>query len=174
MAEPVTIVDRGRGPQLSTSRITVQDLVPYLQQQYTYEQLQEIMPVLTIADIQAVERYIRDHYEEVMEQDRRIRERAAARRKSPEEEETARRHCLERLANARQSIRQHGEAAAMIAPCLTGEDGPIVADAVAPNASGQSCQSASQRRRERLHAGSSIESRMVGAGRWRQSPHRQP
>ncbi len=31
MNVPISIIDRGRGPQLSTSGITVQDLVPYLQ-----------------------------------------------------------------------------------------------------------------------------------------------
>ena len=75
----IEIVDKGRGPQLSTSRIAVQDLVPYLQQKYTHEQIREIMPVLTVEEIQAVERYVGDHYEAVMEQDRRIRERAEAR-----------------------------------------------------------------------------------------------
>ena len=45
------------------------------------------MPVLTIEEVQVVEQYVRENYEEVMEQDRRIRERAAARRPSPEAEE---------------------------------------------------------------------------------------
>ena len=31
MSAEITIVERGRGPQLSTSRITVQDIVPYVQ-----------------------------------------------------------------------------------------------------------------------------------------------
>lgn len=79
MNQTSEIVDRGRGPQLSTSRITVQDLVPYLQEKFTHEQLREIMPVLTEADIQTVERYIQDNYAAVMEQDRRIRERNAER-----------------------------------------------------------------------------------------------
>src|SRR5437763_743606 len=80
----VEIVDRGRGPQLSNSRITVQDLVPYFQEKYTYQQIMEMMPVLTVEDIQTVERYVQDNHDAVMEQDRRIRERQAARRKPPE------------------------------------------------------------------------------------------
>ncbi len=32
MTKTIAIIDRGRGPQLSTSRVTVQDLVPYIQQ----------------------------------------------------------------------------------------------------------------------------------------------
>ncbi len=86
----IAIVDRGRGPQLSTSRITVQDLVPYLQQHYSHEQIREIMPVLTVEEIQVVERYVQDHYEEVMEQDRLIRERSANRTTPPEVEERLR------------------------------------------------------------------------------------
>lgn len=35
MNTDVTIIDDGRGPQLSTSRITVQDVVPYLRLRYS-------------------------------------------------------------------------------------------------------------------------------------------
>jgi uncharacterized protein (DUF433 family) len=80
-------VDRGRGPQLSTCRITVQDLVPYLQQNCTYEDIMAIMPVLTREEIQAIEQYVRDNYEAVMDQDRRIRERTANRTTPPEIQE---------------------------------------------------------------------------------------
>jgi uncharacterized protein (DUF433 family) len=76
----ITIVDMGRGPQLSTSRITVQDLVPYLQLQYSYDEIRTIMPTLSVAEIQAVEQYINVHRDEVLEEDRRIRERNATRR----------------------------------------------------------------------------------------------
>jgi uncharacterized protein (DUF433 family) len=91
MKSEIYIIDRGRGPQLSTSRITVQDLVPYFQKHFTHEQIQEIIPVLTVEEIQAVERYVQDHYESVMEQDRRIRERSASRRDPPEVAEILRR-----------------------------------------------------------------------------------
>ncbi len=106
MNKEIAIVDRGRGPQLSTSRITVQDLVPYLQQHYTPEQIMEIMPVLTLQEIRLIERYIKDHFEAVMEQDRRIRERIEARRKPPEVEEAEHQERLIRLANFRQKIQQ--------------------------------------------------------------------
>jgi len=62
------------------------------------------MPVLTVEEIRAVELYIRDNYESVMEQDRRIRERAAARRQSPEIEEAKRIERRKRLENVRQQI----------------------------------------------------------------------
>ena len=86
MKTDIQIIDRGRGPQLSTSRITVQDLVPYFQQQCSYEEIMAIMPVLTVEDIR-----VQEHYEEVMEEERRIQERNAARTNPPEIEEIRRR-----------------------------------------------------------------------------------
>ena len=91
MKTDIAIIDKGRGPQLSTSRITVQDLVPYLQLNYGYDEILEIMPSLSVAEIQAVERYVEEHWEEVMEEDRRIRERNAAHRNPPQVEESRRR-----------------------------------------------------------------------------------
>jgi uncharacterized protein (DUF433 family) len=83
----IQIVDRGRGPQLSTCRITVQDLVPYLQQNCTSEEIIEIMPILTKEEIQTIQQYVCDNYDAVMEQDRRIRERNAQRTTPPEIQE---------------------------------------------------------------------------------------
>jgi uncharacterized protein (DUF433 family) len=80
----VAIVDRGRGPQLSNSRITVQDVLPYLQRHLPYERILEAMPSLTYTDISVIEQYVRDHRDEVMEQDRLIRERSSRRQPSPE------------------------------------------------------------------------------------------
>jgi uncharacterized protein (DUF433 family) len=91
MNAEITIVDRGRGPQLSTSRITVQDLVPYLQLNYSYDEILQVMPTLSAAEIQAVEHYVDEHREEVMQEDCRIRERNATRRNSPRVEEIFRR-----------------------------------------------------------------------------------
>jgi uncharacterized protein (DUF433 family) len=90
MTTDITIVDEGRGPQLSTCRITVQDLVPYLRLGYTHEQIREVMPTLSVEEIVAVEQYVQEHRAAVMEADRRIRERSAARRNSPEVEEVLR------------------------------------------------------------------------------------
>jgi uncharacterized protein (DUF433 family) len=86
MTTPITIVDRGRGPQLSTSRITVQDLVPYFQEGCSYKEIIEWIPILTPEEIRVIERYIEEHQEEVAETDRRIRERAATRQNPPEVE----------------------------------------------------------------------------------------
>src|SRR5215475_2449469 len=84
MNTEIQIVDRGRGPQLSTSRITVQDLVPYFQKKWTYEQIMVAMPVLTVEEIQVVERYIEENRDAVLEQDRRIKAHNAARAIPPE------------------------------------------------------------------------------------------
>jgi uncharacterized protein (DUF433 family) len=91
MQPETTIINRGRGPQLSTSRITVQDIVPYFQLDYSYDQIREIMPSLSVAEIQVVERYFNEHREEVLEVDRRIRARNATRKNPPEVEEILRR-----------------------------------------------------------------------------------
>jgi uncharacterized protein (DUF433 family) len=78
-SQDITIVDRGRGLQLSTSRITVQDLVPYFQRACTHEEIQRWIPSLTPEEIAVVERYYHEHRAELDEQDQRIRERTAAR-----------------------------------------------------------------------------------------------
>lgn len=84
MTREIKIVERGRGPQLSTSRVTVQDLVPYFQDGCSQEEIQRWIPTLSAEEIQVVARYIHDHKEKVMEQDRRIRERNANRVVTPE------------------------------------------------------------------------------------------
>lgn len=91
MKTEIAIIDKGRGPQLSTSRITVQDLLPYFQLNYSYDDILEIMPSLSVPEIQAAERYVQEHRAEVMEEDRRIRERNAMRRNPPQVEESRRR-----------------------------------------------------------------------------------
>jgi uncharacterized protein (DUF433 family) len=86
MKAEIAIVDRGRGPQLSTTRVTVQDLLPYFQEGCSYEEIRRWIPGLSVEEIQVAQRYIAEHWEEVLEQDRRIRERNANRKTSPESE----------------------------------------------------------------------------------------
>ncbi|MGH7140389.1 MAG: DUF433 domain-containing protein [Pirellulales bacterium] len=107
MNAEITIVDRGHGPQLSTSRITVQDLVPYFQLKYSYDEILKIMPTLSIAEIQAVERYVDEHREEVLEEDRRLRERSATRRNPPHVEALLRQSRERRLA-LQERLRSNG------------------------------------------------------------------
>ena len=87
MTKTIEIVDHGRGPQLSTSRITVQDVVPYLERKLTHEQILEIMPALNLDELQTIERYVEKNYEAVMEQDRCIKLRNANRKNPPEIDE---------------------------------------------------------------------------------------
>src|SRR5439155_19756671 len=76
MSKVVELVDRGRGLQLSTSRVTVQDLVPYFQEGCSYEEITRWIPTLTVEEIAVVERYYRDHQQELDEEDRLIRARS--------------------------------------------------------------------------------------------------
>jgi uncharacterized protein (DUF433 family) len=71
--ETIEIVDRGRGPQLSTSRITVQDLVPYFQEGRSHEEIMRWVPSLTAEEIAVAERYYHDHQAELDEEDKQIR-----------------------------------------------------------------------------------------------------
>jgi len=74
MAEEVTLVDRGRGIQLSNNRITVADLVPYFRHGCSYDEIMRWIPSLQPAEIALVEAYYLDHKEELDERDRRIDE----------------------------------------------------------------------------------------------------
>lgn len=107
MTNPIEIVDRGRGLQLSTSRITVQDLVPYFQDNCSDEEIMRWIPILTPEEIAVVRRYYADNREVLDEQDRRIRARTEEavrlqRQRFPEPEGTPQ----ERLARLRERLQQ--------------------------------------------------------------------
>ncbi len=63
----IKIVDQGRGPQLSTSRITVQDLLPYYRDGVANDEIRHWIPSLTDDEISVLKDYIRDHYQEVLQ-----------------------------------------------------------------------------------------------------------
>jgi uncharacterized protein (DUF433 family) len=73
MKTPIELVNRGRGLQLSTSRVTVQDLVPYLQEGCSADEIIRWIPAITREEIDIVERYYREHQAELDEEDRKIR-----------------------------------------------------------------------------------------------------
>jgi len=75
MNPDIQIVDRGRGLQLSTSRITVQDLVPYFRRGCSYDEIIRWIPTLSHEEIAVVERYYQEHKDALDEEDRRIRAR---------------------------------------------------------------------------------------------------
>jgi uncharacterized protein (DUF433 family) len=73
MENEITLIDRGRGLQLSTSRITVHDLVPYFQEGCSYDEIIRWMPSLSHDEIRVVERYYLEHKDELDEYERRVR-----------------------------------------------------------------------------------------------------
>jgi uncharacterized protein (DUF433 family) len=79
MKTEIQIVDRGRGPQLSTSRVTVQDLVPYFQDGSSHDEIIRWIPTLSAEEIAVVERYYSEHKEALDAEDRLIRQRSAQR-----------------------------------------------------------------------------------------------
>ncbi|MCI0685483.1 MAG: DUF433 domain-containing protein [Gemmataceae bacterium] len=70
----VTLVDRGRGIQLSRSRITVLDLVPYFRRGASHEEIIRWIPILTSEEIAVVEAYYRAHKGELDDKDDRVME----------------------------------------------------------------------------------------------------
>jgi uncharacterized protein (DUF433 family) len=69
--------DRGRGPELRSCRITVYDLIPYLEHPETYsdEAMLAVWPTVNRAELEALKEYIAEHREEVMAVHRKIEER---------------------------------------------------------------------------------------------------
>lgn len=74
MSEIIEIVERGRGPQLSTSRITVQDLLPYYREGASNEEIKRWMTSLTDEEIDVLRAYISTHYAEVLQDEKEIAE----------------------------------------------------------------------------------------------------
>jgi hypothetical protein len=72
--EKIEIVDHGRGPQLSTTRITVLDIFYYLHRGYDFATIQQIMPTLSRPEFDVVVQYVKMHHDELAEKDRRAEE----------------------------------------------------------------------------------------------------
>lgn len=103
MSHEAIIVDEGHGPQVAGTRITVQDVLPYLQAGHAPIEIADAM-LLTAEEIAAVQRYIDEHREQVLEDDRRIRERNATRRNPAEVQEILRQARQERQAKMDQRL----------------------------------------------------------------------
>ena len=73
--EIIEIVNHGRGPQLSTTRITVLDIFYWLHRGYGWDRVHESMPTLTRAEFDVVVAYIKKHHDELVEKDRLAEER---------------------------------------------------------------------------------------------------
>jgi hypothetical protein len=71
-SDTLQIVDHGRGPQLSTCRITAQDLLPYYREGAPNDEIRRWIPTLTDNEIALLRDYIRDHFEEVIQAEKDI------------------------------------------------------------------------------------------------------
>ena len=80
------IIDRGRGPEIAGTRITVYDVVDYLQEGWRYDQIAGLFR-LPPDDIQAAIQYIKADEEDVMATYRQILERHRKVQYSPEVQE---------------------------------------------------------------------------------------
>jgi uncharacterized protein (DUF433 family) len=81
----IKIIDSGRGPGILGTRVTVYDVIPYLEGGDTPPFIADVLS-LSIEEVLALIRYIADHKEEVMAVHRKIEERIA-RGNPPEVEE---------------------------------------------------------------------------------------
>jgi uncharacterized protein (DUF433 family) len=73
---PITIVDRGRGPELAGTRITVFDVIPYLRAGRSPTWIAALLRLST-PEVEALVRYIEEHRDEVMTENQKIEERIA-------------------------------------------------------------------------------------------------
>lgn len=72
-SETIQIVDHGRGPQLSSSRITVQDVLPYYRDGASNDEIRRWIPSLTDDEIAVLKDYIGTHYQEVLHTEKEIK-----------------------------------------------------------------------------------------------------
>jgi hypothetical protein len=73
MTNEIKLIDRGRGVQLSTSRITVLDLVPYFQHGDSPEEIMRWIPALKPEEIAVAHAYYREHKDDLDAKDRQAR-----------------------------------------------------------------------------------------------------
>lgn len=73
------IRDRGRGPELKRVRVTVYDLIPYLEGgHFTDDQITHDILRITPEELAALKQYIADHRDEVLAANQKINDRHAA------------------------------------------------------------------------------------------------
>ena len=72
IAEPITIVNRGRGPQLSNRKLTVQDLLPFFKSSAPDEEIFRWYPQIGKLELELLRQYYLDHTEEMLSLEREI------------------------------------------------------------------------------------------------------
>jgi len=72
MGKSATIIDVGRGPQLSTRRIAVQDLLPFFKRGDSNAEIFRWYPQLEQCELDLLRQYFVDRPEEVLNREREI------------------------------------------------------------------------------------------------------
>jgi uncharacterized protein (DUF433 family) len=98
-----TIIDRGRGPELEGTRITVYDIIPYLRLGWCSASIALLFGIGSLG-VEALTRYIEEHKDEVMAENAKIEERIA--RGNPPEIEEKLKGSRERLLALREELRR--------------------------------------------------------------------
>jgi uncharacterized protein (DUF433 family) len=73
--QTIRIVDAGRGPQIEGHRLTVMDVFYYLHRGYDFDFIHRALPSLKREEFDAVVDYVKEHRDDLAEQDRRVEER---------------------------------------------------------------------------------------------------
>ena len=74
--QPVSIIDRGRGPELAGTRITVYNLLPYFELGWHHSTIAMVHGISS-AQVLAVKEYFEQHKEEVLAENAKILARIA-------------------------------------------------------------------------------------------------
>jgi uncharacterized protein (DUF433 family) len=74
--QPIAIIDRGRGPEIAGTRITVFDILPYVEMGWHHSSIALLFSLSSEEVLTAIQ-YFRDHETEMTEMNRRITERIA-------------------------------------------------------------------------------------------------
>ena len=101
--ESVEIVDRSGSPGLARTRITIYDIIPYMERGYDAKSIALVLQ-LSSAEVLALQKYIEDHKEEVMAEEQKIKERIA--RGNPPEVEAKRLESHKKLLALREELRR--------------------------------------------------------------------
>jgi uncharacterized protein (DUF433 family) len=103
MADSYKIIDRGRGPELAGTRITVFDVLYYMQAGRDADYIALVLGLFP-DEVHALIRYIEEHKDEVMAMHRQIEERIA--RGNPPEVEAMREQSHAKLMALREELRR--------------------------------------------------------------------
>jgi uncharacterized protein (DUF433 family) len=104
--QPIAIIDRGRGPELAGTRVTVFDVIPYLEAGHSPNYVATVFNLAT-AEVLALMKYIEEHKAEVMAENQKIVERIA--RGNPPEVEALRAESHAKLLRLRDELRQRSQ-----------------------------------------------------------------